>query len=155
MFVLKSLAGPLLFLVFFVIYGVTAWHIPELPFEKYDSVNSSTIPKIYSALGLLFCSLNVISILIKLGYRGHVGNLDRKAITKVVQMVVAMIVFSMTIESLGFLISSTLFLISGFLIMGESKPRLLILSSLPVVVFFWFVVTQILGIYLAQGTFWS
>ena len=60
-----------------------------------------------------------------------------------------MVLYGLTIRSGGFLISTSLFLIGGFLILGERRPVLIVLSSLPVVVAFWLLMSQFLGVYVA------
>ena len=62
---LRFVLGPLLFLMFFTVYGIYAWQIPLLPFEQYEAVDSSTLPKIYAGLGVIFSFLGVIAQYIK------------------------------------------------------------------------------------------
>ena len=43
-----------------------------------------------------------------------------------------MILYGLTIKSVGFLVSTTVFLLAGFLILGERRPLVLAVASLPV-----------------------
>ncbi len=66
-----------------------------------------------------------------------------------------MIFYGATLEPFGFIISTITFLILGYLILGERRVKTLILASVPVVIIFWAIMTQLLGIYLSSGDLWS
>ena len=155
---LRFVLGPLLFLMFFTVYGIYAWEIPLLPFEQYEAVDSSTLPKIYAGLGVIFSFLGVIAQFIK--YRDEGDDppplgLKKENVLTIAQVIVLMVIYSALLEPLGFIVSTLLFLIAGFWVMGERRGRILLLSSVPMVVIFWLIMTQLLDIYLAAGTFWS
>ena len=63
--------------------------------------------------------------------------------------------YSAMLEPAGFLLSTSLFLIAGFFVMGERRKKVLLFASIPVAVVFWFLMTQVLGIYLVPGNLWS
>jgi len=62
-----------------------------------------------------------------------------------------MVGYGLTIEPLGFLISTILFLSGGFWAMGERRIKIILLVSITVTVVFWFILTQLLKIYLEPG----
>ena len=64
---------------------------------------------------------------------------------------VTMVVYASLLTMLGFIVATTLFLMAGYLILGERRIGMLIGASLPVVVVFWAIMTQLLDIYLAPG----
>ena len=66
-------------------------------------------------------------------------------------LLVMMIFYGMTLRFLGFVISSTLFLCGGFYILGERRIWLLLAGSAPLVLFIWFLMSRILGMYIAPG----
>ena len=66
-----------------------------------------------------------------------------------------MVAYSAMLEPFGFLIATSAFLITGFFIMGERRKAVLLFASVPVAVVFWFLMTQVLGIYLVPGNLWS
>ena len=66
-----------------------------------------------------------------------------------------MVAYSAMLEPFGFLIATSAFLIAGFFIMGERRKTVLLFASVPVAVVFWFLMTQVLGIYLVPGNLWS
>ncbi len=154
----RQILGPGLFLTFFTMYGIYAWQIPLLPFEQYEAVDSSTLPKLYAGLGLLFSFLGVVTQIIK--YSDGTGvekplGLKFTNVKQIGLVVLLMVIYSVLLEPLGFIVATLLFLLTGFWVMGERRSRVLLLSSVPVVVVFWLLMTQLLDIYLATGTFWS
>ena len=62
-----------------------------------------------------------------------------------------MVFYGFTIRYLGFLISTTIFLVGGFAVLGERRIKVLLGASIPVVFIFWYLLTQLMGIYLAPG----
>jgi len=70
----------------------------------------------------------------------------------VVSLLALMIFYSLTIKLAGFIISTSLFLIVGFRILGEKRIKILLLASIPFVVLFWFLISKILGVYLEPGS---
>ena len=62
-----------------------------------------------------------------------------------------MIFYSITLRFLGFVISSIIFLVGGFYILGERRIWLLFIGSIPLVLFIWFLMGHILGMYIAPG----
>ena len=81
--------------------------------------------------------------------------MKKENIKTIALVILLMVIYSTLLEPLGFIVSTLLFLIAGFWVMGERRGRILLLSSVPMVVIFWLVMTQLLDIYLAAGTFWS
>ncbi len=69
----------------------------------------------------------------------------------VVALMVLTLAYGFSLDWLGFLISTTLFLIAGFRILGEKRLKVLLLVAVPFVFIFWFGLTQLLEIYLAPG----
>ena len=62
-----------------------------------------------------------------------------------------MVIYSLAIPWIGFLLSSIIFLIAGFYIMGERNIKLILLSSIPLVIVLWLLLSKILGMYIAPG----
>jgi len=148
--------GALIFLLFFTGYAIFAWQIPVLPFEELDAVNSSSIPKVYACAGILFSLLGVISPLLKsVGKEAILSGLSWRSAGQTLVLLVLMWLYTSALEPLGFMLSTMAFLASGFLIMGERRWRIVLLASVPVTLVFWFIMTQLLGIYLVPGELWS
>lgn len=152
----RDLIGALLFLAVFTGYGVLAWQIPLLPFEEFEVVTSATMPKIYAAMGVLFSVFSLVAIFLKgNAIQQQDSVLTRAALQQTAALVVLMILYTAGLELLGFVLATLLFLIAGFYLMGERRFKILLLASVPVVLIFWVLMTQVLGIYLASGQLWS
>lgn len=152
----RELLGPSLFLALFTLYAIVAWQIPLLPFEEYETVTSATLPKVYAAFGIIVCLLSIGATLLKPTEKTATDDVLEKAnILRTFGLLVLMVLYSAMLEPIGFLISTSAFLLVGFFVMGERRKVILLLASIPVAVVFWFLMTQVLGIYLVPGNLWS
>ena len=153
----RELLGPSLFLALFTLYAIVAWQIPLLPFEEYETVTSATLPKVYAAFGILVCLLSIGAILLKPKEQTDEPELrlEKADVLRTVGLLVLMLLYSAALEPVGFLISTSAFLLLGFFVMGERRKNILLFASIPVAVVFWFLMTQVLGIYLVPGNLWS
>ena len=83
------------------------------------------------------------------------GDFDKKSWLQVASLIALMVYYGATLEQFGFILSTISFLIFGFLILGERSKKRLFLASVPVVIVFWAIMTQLLGIYLSTGDLWG
>lgn len=148
----KDKAGAAFFLILSIVYGWLALDIP-LTFVGEDEVfTARTLPYALSIVGIIISSLILIlpsatsekKAKVTEAFRGHDWS-------PVIQLAVLMIFYGLTIKWLGFIISTCLFLIGGYWILGERRIKVLLAASIPVVIVFWFLMTKILGVYLAPG----
>ena len=58
--------------------------------------------------------------------------------------------YGFTIKSVGFLLSTSVFLIGGYLLLGERRLWLLLLASVPVAGSFQFILDGLLGIHITD-----
>ncbi|MEJ6474239.1 tripartite tricarboxylate transporter TctB family protein [Pseudoalteromonas piscicida] len=156
----RELLGPVLFLILFSLYALSAWQIPIMPFEEYEAVNSATLPKVYALIGIIVCVLAIAATLFKAPQQDKPNNKASETISTatIIQcsaLIILMLIYSSLLEPLGFIVSTILFLACGFFIMGERRKQIIVLASVPVVIVFWAIMTQLLGIYLVPGEFWS
>ncbi|WP_210797348.1 tripartite tricarboxylate transporter TctB family protein [Pseudoalteromonas ostreae] len=152
----RELIGPSLFLALFTLYAIVAWQIPLLPFEEYETVTSATLPKVYAAFGIIVCLLSIGATLLKPTAAVDEDNaLEKSHVLRTIGLLILMVIYSAALEPIGFLISTSAFLLVGFFVMGERRKAILLLASIPVAVVFWFLMTQVLGIYLVPGNLWS
>ena len=152
----RELLGPSLFLALFTLYAIVAWQIPLLPFEEYETVTSATLPKVYAAFGIIVCLLSIGATLLKPTEKTYSDDvLEKSNVLRTFGLLILMVVYSAALEPIGFLISTSVFLLVGFFVMGERRKKILLLASIPVAVVFWFLMTQVLGIYLVPGNLWS
>jgi len=70
---------------------------------------------------------------------------------KAIYLVLLMLGYGLVMVWLGFIISSILFLIIGFYILGERRVKAMLLASIPLVVLLWFAMSTLLGVYIAPG----
>jgi putative tricarboxylic transport membrane protein len=145
-------AGALILLAFSTAYGLAATRIPLTFLAMKESFNARTMPYALSIIGILLS----IAILISPTKSGD----EKERFTDVfkgldwtrVGLLVAMMVFyGLTLRFLGFVISSIIFLLGGFYILGERRKWLLFTGSVPLVLFIWFLMSKILGMYIAPG----
>ncbi|MEM5534209.1 tripartite tricarboxylate transporter TctB family protein [Pseudoalteromonas arctica] len=152
----RKLIGPSLFLALFTLYAVVAWQIPLLPFEEYETVTSATLPKVYAGFGIVVCLLSIGSTLLKPREKTNTDDvLEKSHVLRTFGLLILMVIYSAALEPIGFLISTSAFLLAGFFVMGERRKGILLFASIPVAVVFWFLMTQVLGIYLVPGDLWS
>lgn len=154
--------GALFFFIFSVCYGYYATQIPLYPGEEYDVFTSQTMPKIYAVTAMIVSALALFlaiieerkSVFLKAGDKDR-PYFDRKGWTQCGALIGLMFFYGGTIEALGFILSTIVFLIIGYLILDERRPKILFVASVPVVIVFWAIMTQLLGIYLSTGDIWS
>lgn len=156
----KNVIGALIFFIFSVCYGYYAQQIPLYPGEEYDVFTSQSMPTLYAALGIAVSVLAIIlSVIADMKSTNDSVNtpqyFDKKGWIKVVSLLVLMAYYGATLEQLGFILSTISFLVFGYLILGERSKKRLFLASVPVVIVFWAIMTQLLGIYLTTGDLWG
>ena len=145
----------LTFLLFCLIYGYTAFFVMDdqlAPFLKNNPVWPSTFPKVLSIAGML------IGLFVLIGFEKNVKtdepmeiNYRRLTDYKLGQALMflgLMVVYALSLYPMGFLLSTSVFLILGGFILGERKLLLLIPVSLLATGFVWYLVQVVLGIFL-------
>ena len=149
----KDKAGALVILILSIVYGAIALNIPEAPGIEDSGVTPSSLPIALSAIGIV----TSLPILILPTARRTDRDGDEVSFATVFKgldwrcaafLFLLMAGYGLTLKPLGFLISTILFLSGGFWAMGERRIKLMLLISIGVTVGFWFVLTQLLRIYL-------
>jgi putative tricarboxylic transport membrane protein len=143
----KERIGALFFLALSILYGYFASGIKLYPGDELDPMTAQTLPFVLSGLGIAF-SLSLLISDKGAGRGMGVGHLNWKP---VIGLMLISLAYGFALDWLGFLISTTLFLIAGFRILGEKRVKILLLVAVPFVFIFWFGLTQMLDIYLAPG----
>ena len=149
--------GALVILALSTVYGAMALNIPEAPGVEGVGVTPSSLPIALSATGI------VASLLILVlpaprridrdddeesSFADTFKGLDWR---RAALLFLLMVGYGLTLKPLGFLISTILFLCGGFWAMGERRIKLMLLVSIGVTVGFWFLLTQLLRVYLEPG----
>ena len=144
--------GAVLCLLFSVAYGLGAFTIPLTFLSQDEVINARTMPMALSIAGAV---ISLLIILLPTGDRqGRMsvketfGGLDWKRAT---WFLIITVIYGLIMKWLGFIISSILFLNAGFYILGERKIKLMLLASVPLVIGLFFLMSYILGMYIAPG----
>jgi putative tricarboxylic transport membrane protein len=150
---LKSHIGALFFFVFSALYFAYSFSIHLLPGMHYEAMTARTFP---FYLGLLGMGVSAFILLFAFIKPDNEDTFDWKALKtydfkKGLYFVVAMLFYGYTIRTLGFIISTIIFLIIGFRILEEKSWKVILLTSFSVSIIFWILLTQVLGVYIEQG----
>jgi putative tricarboxylic transport membrane protein len=140
----KDRIGALFLLAFSLAYGALTFRIPLLPFQAGAAFTAKTMPEALAVLGTLLS----LALLVKPSSHGRpevAGFHWRRAAL----FCLIMVVYGLTVRPLGFLVSTSLFLMAGFMILGERRPLVILGASVPIVVLFWALMTQVLDVFVA------
>ena len=152
MILTKDHIGGLVFLGVSVVYGYHAGQIPLIPGDEFEPFNARSLPTILAWL----CGLLSIALLASAkqdsNKRLRLLGYDFELVGK---LLVLMVLFGLTLDWIGFLLSSMFFLIGGYWLLGERRIKTLLLASIPFVFIFWLVLVKLLDIYLAPGRLFS
>jgi putative tricarboxylic transport membrane protein len=149
----KDKVGALFFLVLSLFYGLMTFNIPLNVMAEKAFFTARTVPVTLAVFGIIISLLLLIlpspdadgrNSIMKT-FRGF--NWKRAGL-----LLVLMILYGLIIKLAGFIISTILFLIVGFRILGERRVKILLLASIPFVIVFWFLLNKILGVYLEPGS---
>jgi putative tricarboxylic transport membrane protein len=140
----------LVVLIIAVIYGVSAFNYPLLPFERNLPVLPNTLPKGLSIIAAM------ISVFILLSPRTNnaPGDIDADQDTTGLQvapalgLVAAMVLYALLLRPLGFVLATTSFIVGTAVMLGERRWWILIPVALAAAFGVWMLVQQLLGIYL-------
>lgn len=148
MIITKDHIGGLIFLCLSVAYGYYAGQIPMLPGDEFEPFHAQTLPTALAYLGTGLSCLLLVTAERDPNERLDLTGLDFKIVAKLLLLVV---IFALGLKWIGFLLSTVIFLLGGYWLLGERNPKTLLLASLPFAVGLWFILSQLLDIYLAPG----
>lgn len=149
----KSRIGALFFLIFSAFYFYKSFDIHLLKGTYYETMTAQTFPYYLGILGMLVSLLLLIFSFIKIDKEDllDLEKLRTYDFKKGLYLILAMIFYGYTIRSLGFVISTIIFLILGFRILEEKNWKVILLTSFSISILFWLLLTQLLGIYVENG----
>jgi len=142
-----------IFLVICVVYGYTAWITMDAtlpPFMRRNPVWPSTFPKILSILGIL-CALWVLVTAKQTPIKEDEIDYRRLGDYKIGQalmLIGLMVAYAFAIYPIGFIASTIVFLTAGSLVLGERRLHISILVSAIAAFSIWYLVQEVLGIFL-------
>ena len=144
--------GALIMLLFSISYGLLATRIPLSFLAEQQVFTARTMPYGLAVAGALLSLLILI-----LPVRDPEGQKSLGQVTagmawgQAISLVVLMILYGLTMKWLGFILASILFLLGGFRILGERRIKVMLIAAVPLVLVLWFVMSSLLGIYIAPG----
>ncbi len=149
----KTRIGALFFLILSSFYFYKSFDIHLLNGTYYDAMTARTFPYYLGLLGIGISCLLLFFSFLKIDANDI---LDMKKLRtynfkKGVYFVLLMIFYGYTIRSLGFVISTSIFLIIGFKILEEKRWSVILLTSIGISVSFWLLLTKLLGVYIENG----
>ena len=139
----------LLFLALCIAYGVEAQTIQVFWADPNDPLTPKTFPTALAWVGGVIAFLMVISPETPEPSQPW-GRLKGFDWVRVVALLGFMVLYGLALQRIGFLLSSTAFLVAGFVLLGERRWWVITAASLPVVAFFQFALHGVLGIYIAD-----
>ena len=136
-----------------LIYGYTAWFTMDdalAPFMRRNPIWPSTFPKVLSILGIVAAMIIVLG-LEKAEQKEHDIDYRRLAdynLGQAVLLLALMVAYALCLRPVGFLISTSVFLIAGAVILGDRKWHVMIPIAVIASLVVWYLVQQVLGIYM-------
>ena len=137
-----------------LVYGYTAWFTMDAglaPFMKRNPIWPSTFPKVLSVLGI------VVTLMILLGVEGKGEQKDSEIdyrrlgdyfLGQAIMLLVLMVLYALCLRPLGFLFSTSAFLVLGAFTLGERKWHIMLPVALIASFAVWYLVQEVLGIYM-------
>ena len=134
--------SALIFLLFFIIYSYLAGEIKVFVFDENADFNARTFPKLISYLGI------IVSFLTLVLSRGADEPLGKYEWLKVLVLFVLVFTYGVIFKSIGFFISTNLFLLISYYYLGVRNYKVLLLCSIPVVAALQFMLHGLLDVYI-------
>lgn len=143
----------LLFLLLCIIYGYAAFSYQLLPFERNLAFLPNTLPKSLAILGGIIAIVILVSPKVT-GDDGVVlGELNWQQfrqynIGQAICLILAMTAYAVLLRPIGFVPATVLFIAGSGAILGERKFHWLIIIALIAAFSVWYLVQELLGIFL-------
>ena len=131
-----------IFLLIFLIYSYLAGEIRVFAFDENADFNARTFPKLISYLGI------IVSLLTLVLSKNEKENMGQYEWISVIVLFALVFSYGVLIKSIGFFVSTNLFLIISYLYLGVRSYKVIIFSSLPVVAALQFMLHGLLDVYI-------
>ena len=141
--------GGLLLLLFCLFYAWKIGDIRLLPFQANQAFTPRTMPQVLATLGIVL-SLLVIVFPDNTSPKRLVDAFKGKELNwqLALAFLILMSVYGLTVRPLGFLLSTSLFLMIGFFMLGERSPLKLVAVAVPLVIAFWVLMNYGLSVFI-------
>ncbi|PHR26643.1 MAG: tricarboxylic transport TctB [Desulfotalea sp.] len=148
----REKVGALVILLFSLAYGLLATEIPLSFLSQQEVFTARTLPYALAVAGVLL-SVTIIGLPTvdpagKKSLSEATGGMDWST---AIMLVVLMFIFGLIMKWLGFILSSIFFLLGGFTILGERRIKRMFFSAVFLVMTLWFILSGLLGVYIAPG----
>jgi putative tricarboxylic transport membrane protein len=153
----------LIFMVFCCVYGYAAFFTMDQllpPFMQRNPVWPSTFPKVLAVLGM------IVGLIVLLGVEKpgakqaapsptdiNINNLSEYKTGQALLLLGLMVVYALALRPAGFLLATSVFLVAGSMVLGERKFHVMIPVAALATGFVWYLVQQVLGIFLRPYPF--
>ena len=136
----------LFFFVFSAFYLYTAYQIRVFSFDENAPFNAKTFPIYLGYFGMFISGLKIalpetISEEVEKKFLNYKNTF---------YLIVVMIAYGLTIRPVGFFLTTSLFLLSSYYLLGERRWTLMFVLSFPFVAIFMFLIHGLLDIYLTD-----
>ncbi len=135
--------GAIGLLVFFVVYGFLTQNITLLPSQVDTAFTAKTLPTTLTTLGVV----GALWLLLFPGARRR-GLFSALSWSKFLLCLGAMVFYALLLRPVGFVLSTTLLLVSLFTVLGERRLWVALAAAALTTVLFWSLLTFGLGVYL-------
>ncbi|WP_084862164.1 tripartite tricarboxylate transporter TctB family protein [Salibaculum halophilum] len=147
----------LIFILFCCTYGYLAFFTMDQdvpPFMQSNPVWPSTFPKVLAVLGV------IVGLVVLLGLEKpdaekepsatdiNYRRLHEYKLGQALALLGLMVAYALLLRPAGFIIATVIFLVAGSTVLGERKFHVMIPVSLIAAGFVWYLVQQVLGIFL-------
>ena len=146
------------FLVITLAYGYSTVTYQLLPFERYMVFLPTTLPSGLAIISALLCLLIILTPSQQTQdsdpetedseQTGIAKYIEQYEVGQALYLILAMVAFALALRPIGFLATTTLFLVATGWVLGERKLKLMI----PIAAFsafsIWYLVQETLGLYL-------
>ena len=131
-----------IFLLIFLIYSYLAGEIRVFAFDENADINARTFPKLISYLGI------IVSLLTLVLSKNEEENMSQYEWVSVIILFALVFSYGLLIKTIGFFVSTNLFLIISYLYLGVRNYKVIIFSSFPVVAGLQFMLHGLLDVYI-------
>ncbi len=130
------------FLLIFLIYSYLAGEIRVFAFDENADFNARTFPKLISYLGIL---VSLLTLVLSKNEKEDMGQYEWVSVIILFALVFS---YGLSIKTIGFFVSTNLFLVISYLYLGVRSYKVIIFSSFPVVAGLQFMLHGLLDVYI-------
>lgn len=145
----KDRLGSLLLLAWSLFYLRYSFEIPTTD----AFFTARTLPLGLATAAIICCLLRLLlpSVQTTTEDQSVTAALSNLQWRPVLLLTLLMLVYALSFNVLGFMIASCLFLLTGFIILGEQRWRVAVLLSIGITLGLWLLLTQVFELYLDPG----